>query len=183
LIILCVSFLVAQLNSQELKTPEFPKITENTDFGIADYKWELSTLAGDTILLSQFKNKVIFINLWTTWCAPCVTELYNIQQLYDSLKTDDISFLVISDQKPKIVKTFLKEKQFSLPFYLQEPWWLDKIPGVEFVFTGGPKVFRTWGIPTTFIIDKNGKIVFKQIGAAKWDDASCIDFIRALLQK
>ncbi len=184
LISVCIitnTMISAQQDETILNPPSFPKELQLSDCEDADYSWRLQTLDGDTVFLSEFENKVIIINLWTTWCALCVSELKYIQNLYNSLEGEDVVFLIISDQESKIVQNFLDKNDYYLPFYLQEPWWLDKIPGIEFVFTGGPKVFKTWGIPTTFIINRDGKIVFKYMGAAKWDDDPCLRFIRSLL--
>ncbi len=150
-----------------LFTPNFPTSSERTLYGQVDYNWTIQTPDGKKVTLSEFKNKVLFINLWASWCNPCVVEMPGIQRLYDSLKNEEVAFLLISDEDESTVRHFIKNKKFNFPVYLR---------------TGDvPNVFITRGIPATFIVDKEGAIVFKHIGFANWDDESTRSFIRSLL--
>lgn len=150
-----------------LFSPHFPSSSERTLYGQVDYNWTIQTLDGKQITLSEFKNKVLFINLWASWCNPCVLEMPAIQRLYDSLKSEDVAFLLISDEDEGTVRNFIKNKKFNFPVYLR---------------TGDvPDVFITRGIPATFIADKEGSIVFRHIGFANWDDESTRSFIRSLM--
>ncbi len=151
----------------ELLPPSFPERTKIAIYGQADYSWPLRTLEGRETTLSEFKDKVVFINLWATWCMPCVAEMPNIQSLYDSLKSEQVAFLVISNEPKETVKKFLNDKKFIFPVYLSKKEL--------------PSVFKTMGIPATFILSRDGSVVFKEVGSAKWDDVSSLNFLRGLM--
>ncbi len=161
------------MSSDEGKTasmlvpPHFPEGSKLSVYDQTDYHWSLRTLDGKSVSLSEFKNNVVFINLWATWCGPCIAEMPGIQSLYDSLKNERITFLLISDEGEATVRKLLHEKGFTFPVYLR---------GNEL-----PNVFRTLGIPATFILNRDGSVVFKEVGASKWDDESCRNFIRSLM--
>ncbi len=156
----------APLPEPVLTEPKFPSLTEESDFGKVDYNWSIHTLEGEEVQLSKFEDRVVFLNLWATWCKPCRIEMPGIQNLYDELKDEDVVFLLASNENEETVRGFMKNEPYSFPVYLF---------GEDL-----PDVFKTRGIPATFIIDRNGKIVFKHMGAAKWDDESCLRFIRSL---
>lgn len=150
-----------------LEPPDFPNSSQVAVYGQTDFLWSIQTLEDMEIPLSQFKGKVVFINFWATWCGPCVSEMPNIQNLYDSLKNEGVSFLIISDENVETVRDFMEKKQFSFPVYLRGP--------------DVPIVFESDAIPITFIIDRDGRIVLKHVGSAKWDDESSQRFLRSLL--
>jgi thiol-disulfide isomerase/thioredoxin len=151
----------------ELLPPSFPEKLRIAIYGQADYSWPLRTLDGRETKLSEFRDKVVFINLWATWCMPCVAEMPNIQGLYDSLKSERVAFLLISNEPKETVKKFLNDKKFTFPVYLCNKEL--------------PCVFKTMGIPATFILSRDGSVVFKEVGSAKWDDVSSLNFLRGLM--
>lgn len=158
--------LIKKLSNITLSPPQFPEPSELSTIGTADYSWSYRTLDGKEIMFSDSKGKVIFINFWATWCGPCKAEMPNIQSLYDSLKNKDIVFILVSDEDEETVRKFLDKSQYTFPVYLRDKEL--------------PEVFETRGIPATFIISRGGNVVFKHVGAAKWDDESSLSFIRSL---
>lgn len=150
-----------------LSAPNFPPSSQTSIYGQIHYGWTIRTLEGREIPLSEFKDKVIFINFWATWCKPCVVEMPSIQTLYDSLKSEAVAFLLISDENEETVRKFLEEKRFTFPVYLRSKEL--------------PTVFKTRGIPATFILSRDGTVVFKHVGSAKWDDESSVSFLRGLM--
>ena len=120
-----------------------------------DLNWQMEDMNGNTVNLHDHQGKVIFLNLWATWCPPCVGEMPGIQNLYDTFKDhEDISFLLVSNEKQDIVKPFLDKREYTFP-----------------VFTTryqSPKVFLSQSIPTTFVISKSGIIKIKEKGAVNW---------------
>jgi thiol-disulfide isomerase/thioredoxin len=132
-----------------------PKINkEKPKLNTETYNWQLQDLQGNTILLEEFKNKIVFINLWATWCPPCIAELPDLQKLYNKYG-DKVVFLFISNESPEKISSFLKKREFNIPAY---------IPISQY-----PHDFETKSIPTSFLIDKKGKIVIDKKGVAKWN--------------
>ncbi len=120
-----------------------------------DYNWEFENLSGEKALLSDYKGKVIFLNLWATWCPPCIAEMPSIQELYDKYKDNEqIVFLIVSNEKTEKVSAFIQKRGFTFP--------------VQITRYQLPKPFYTQSIPTTFLVSKSGKIVVKETGAANW---------------
>lgn len=152
-----------------LPTLEFPDHSRLTIHGQANWNWAFRTLDGKPTKLSEFQGKVVFLNFWATWCGPCVGELPSIEKLRDTLKDDAVAFLLLSNEDEATVQHFVKQKGLSLPIYLSigEP----------------PEVFRTSGIPATFILDPEGAVVYRHVGAGKWDDGSCVTFMRSFLRE
>jgi thiol-disulfide isomerase/thioredoxin len=132
-----------------------------------DYDWRVQGLDGQEIHMTEMKGKVIFLNFWATWCFPCVVEMPTIQRLYDAMKNEEIAFLCVSEEATSRIAMFMREKGFTFPVYT--------LVGMK------PQVFRTRGIPATFIASQEGDIVFRHIGVARWDDDTCVKFLTGLL--
>jgi hypothetical protein len=93
----------------------------------------------------------------------------SIQRLYDTLHDENIAFVCISAEDSDTVRKFVEKSGYTFPIYT--------IDGDR------PEEFRTRGIPTTFLLSKDGKIAFQQVGSVKWDDQTSIDFINTLLDQ
>jgi thiol-disulfide isomerase/thioredoxin len=112
---------------------------------------QLINATGDAIDLSSFKGKKVFVNLWATWCPPCVEEMPSIQQLYNQTQNSNTEFVMISlDKSFNIAQQWSQQKNYSLPLYF---------PSADL-----PELFQVSGIPTTFIFDEEGKLIFSQVG-------------------
>ena len=157
----------------QLPLPTFPTSSQRSIYGQVDYSWSLQSLEGTEVELSQFRGKVIFLNLWATWCGPCVAEMPSIQELYNLVGDEGIVFLMISDEDRETVGDFVEKEGFSFPVYLSQ----NKI----FDDDDFPDLLKTRGIPTTYIIDSDGWVIFRHVGSAKWDDESCRDFLQSLI--
>ncbi|NQD71125.1 TlpA family protein disulfide reductase [Sphingobacterium shayense] len=126
---------------------------------------------GKTISLNSLKGKVVFINLWATWCPPCIHEMPSINKLRETFKDNqDLVFLMVDmDGKIEKAKAFMKRKKFDLPVHILD----SEIPAE--LFTGS--------IPTTIIVDKHNNVVGRQIGGADYSSQEVIDLIDALLNE
>lgn len=145
-------------------------INQNTEdvsaFNGAEH-WQFRDLDGKAIELGQLKGKVIFINIWATWCMPCVVEMQSIQKLYSAFQNEEIVFLIASNQNKNTVQRFYEKNNFTFSVYL-----------IDYSL---PTTFQTMSIPATFIINREGEIALKHIGATDWNHSSCHKFIRSLL--
>ncbi|AVI51493.1 thiol-disulfide oxidoreductase [Pukyongia salina] len=134
---------------------------------LSDYNWTLSEVDGGTKNFSDSHNKVCIVNLWATWCPPCVAELPSMQRLYNRYG-DRVDFYFVSAEDPGTVQRFLQKKNYELPVYIE----VERPPAEMQVTT----------IPTTFLIDKNGRILIQKTGAAKWDSEKVRALLDSLLQ-
>jgi len=150
-----------------LKAPPFPALSSLQALGKADYDWTLVNLDGTKVALSEFKGRVIYLRLWATWCLHCREELPSIQRLYETLKDQNVAFVVATHEDEAIIKQYVSKYQLRLPIFRYE----GSIPAV----------FKSKRLPVTFIIDRKGGIVYEHVGAAKWDDESVVKFLGGLL--
>ncbi len=131
----------------------------------------LPTLDGSSITLSDLKGKVVLINFWTTWCPPCREEMPSLERLYRHFKYEKFTLLAVDIMEhPETVKTFAREYNLSFPILL------DKKGEVS-------QKYAANALPTTYVIDKEGKAVGKAIGPRKWDGDHAKDLINELLGK
>lgn len=97
--------------------------------------------------LKKYKGKVIFLNFWATWCPPCKKEMPDIENIYKEYGKNkkDVVILGVNSEKPKDVKKFLNEKNYTFPTVIDE----------------NSEVMRKYFIqafPTSFVIDKEGNV-------------------------
>lgn len=124
---------------------------------LTDMRWTLVDLEGNRIDLDRSKGRPVLINMWATWCPPCVAEMPSLQRLYDDYQ-GSVDFYFISQEDPAKLQTFLEKKEYDLPVFRPG----SKPPaGLEFS-----------ALPTTYLIDIDGTILIREEGAARWDAAS-----------
>lgn len=129
----------------------------------------MQDLAGNTVKFSSLKNKVIFLNIWATWCPPCVAEMPGIQSLYEKVGTNkNIAFVMLAVDQNGLdkVKKFIARKGYSFPVYL---------PAGNI-----PQAFQTQSIPTTFILSKDGKIAARHEGMADYNSEKVKQYLENL---
>ncbi|MDA3941944.1 MAG: TlpA disulfide reductase family protein [Bacteroidetes bacterium] len=139
---------------------------EQATLGSGEFNWTLTSSNGNPVALSAFEGKVIFLNFWATWCPPCIAEMPDIQELYNKYG-DRVAFLLVTDEKPETVTAFMERKGFEMPVFYHR----QAVPGL----------FASQSIPTTFIINPNGKIVIRKTGAAKWNSQKMHQLIDEML--
>lgn len=129
----------------------------------ARYDLLLRTPDGKSLSLAQFKGKVIFLHVWASWCPPCRGEMPGIDRLYREMG-GQVAFVLLSvDDNRKMLDHYLAQKGRQLPVYL---------PGAALTAP-----YKTQSIPATFIINRQGQIVFRHEGALDYDTPA----FRALL--
>lgn len=124
---------------------------------------KLKTLEGDKIDLEAYEGKTIFLNFWATWCAPCIKEMPSIASAQEKLKDSPVVFLLASNEDPKKIEAFSKRKDLNLNYVLLDMSFEE---------------LSIYSLPTTFIIDKKGKVIFKEAGIREWDSSDNISFIK-----
>ena len=132
---------------------------------------KLNDADGGPHKLSDFRGKIVFLNFWTTWCPTCRIEMPSMEKLHQQFKDAGLSMVTINLQEPSSrVKEFFKE--FKLTF-------------TALMDTGG-EVGAGFGInqiPTTFILDKKGRIIGKTLGPREWDSPKSIALFEHLTNR
>jgi len=134
----------------------------------ADYSWKLRDLDDKPVDFAQFKGRTVVLNLWATWCPPCLAEMPALAALADNprIKEKGVAIVCVStDESPDALRRFMAKQ--SLPMTILRA-------------TALPSVFLTDGIPATFVIAPDGKVVASESGAARWDDPSVVSFLESL---
>ncbi|AYA39051.1 TlpA family protein disulfide reductase (plasmid) [Hymenobacter oligotrophus] len=116
----------------------------------------LVTLDGKHANLSDLKGKVVFVNLWASWCPPCVAEMPGIHALYQKMDPKKVAFVMLSlDENPAKAQAMLKRQGYTFPVY----------------FPAGPLAppFDSNSIPSTVILAPDGQVAARHDGMAEYD--------------
>ena len=124
-------------------------------------KIHLTDLKDQPFDLKQYKGKTVFINFWATWCKPCLQEMPSIERAQEILKNENIVFLFASDEAMEQIEKF----KTSHPY----PFHYVKAENME--------ALNIMALPTTYIFNPEGKLVFSEMGFRKWDDKNNIDLL------
>lgn len=128
-------------------------------------RWRLADLEGREVAFEDLVGAPVVLNFWATWCAPCVAELRSLEALARSLAGEDVRFVVVSPQERGAVADWVARRGYALPFYVEA--------------TRIPAAFGLEAVPTTWLLDRDGRVVLHHRGAADWDR----DEVRALLRR
>ena len=129
-------------------------------------------LDGKRIGLSDHIGKVVLVNIWATWCRPCVDEMPSMEKLYQILDKDDFEILAISIDAlgADDVKPFMQKYNLTFPVLLDPEGTIKP-------------AYQVTGVPESFIINRQGVLAKKIIGAADWDSPEVVGFFRNLIQQ
>ena len=123
---------------------------------------KLEDPTGRPISLGEFRGKIVFINFWTTWCLACVIEMPSMEKLHQTFKDKDFVMVAINLQESASrVKQFYKEYKLTFTTLLDTTGDVGAGMGIR-------------SIPTTFILDKNGRIIGKALGPREWEGKKSI---------
>ena len=122
----------------------------------------LRDLNGQAVNLEQFKGKTLFINYWASWCGDCLGEMPSIEEAWLQSDTNKVVFLMISDESPEKIKTFLARHPYPMKFLRLEKR-LQEIG----VYT----------LPTTYLYNAEGEEILTRVGSVDWSDKGMIGVI------
>ncbi|MCL6482015.1 MAG: TlpA family protein disulfide reductase [Firmicutes bacterium] len=146
--------------------PTLPEVGNLRSYGEPNASWRVNGLDGKTVRLGDLRGQPVFVNIWASWCGPCVAEMPAIGRLYAELHGQGVAFLVVSEEDVDTVRKFVKRENLAFPVYVSKD--------------GLPPELDSSGIPATFILDGGGRVVFKRIGPAQWDAEPVRNFLLAL---
>jgi len=137
-------------------------------------------LNGSPRTLDDYRDKVLLVNIWATWCAPCQEEMPSLQRLYEAVNEDDFEILAISVDAP-----FGQTDAFGRPGGDLETY--ANVMGLSFTILNDPsgkvqQTYQTTGVPESFVIDRDGVIYKKIAGPTDWDAPQNVELIRRLLE-
>jgi len=135
--------------------------------------FQLISFAGDSIALKNYRGKFLIIHFWATWCKPCRKEMPELIEFYRTLPRKNIRILAISiDKEGKKEAAKKMVHDWQLPF-----------PAAMVTSGKISDAYWTWGIPATYFIGPDGKMVGRILGSAKWKDSRIKMLIRQILKK
>jgi len=131
----------------------------------------LEDLEVSAVSLKNFQGNVVFLNFWATWCPPCRVEMPAMEKLWQKFKQEDFVILAVDlrERKEKI-NSFVKTNGYTFPVLLDSMGAVANTYGIR-------------AIPTTYLLDPEGRIVGKALGARDWASADAFKLIEQLLSK
>lgn len=126
-------------------------------------KLELTDLNGKPVSLDDYKGKKVFFNFFATWCGPCVRELPALENAQAALQNDNFVFICISDEPVERLQSFAERTGTRLLI-------LHSAENMH-----NHKIFT---IPTSYLLNSNGKVVFKKVGEQDWGNEASLNELR-----
>lgn len=133
--------------------------------------FKLENMDGEIITLDHYKGRPVIINFWATWCPPCREELPSMNRAWKKIKDQDIAMVAINvGEDEDTIFAFMGDYPINFDLLLD---------------TSG-EIIAQWpikGLPTTFVLDADGRLVYRAIGGREWDDDELLDKVRSLKVK
>ena len=134
-------------------------------------EFALADIDGVMHRLSDYRGQVVIVNFWATWCPPCREEMPSMQRAWEQIQDEDMVILAIDvGEDEDTIFTFTADYPVEFPLLLD----LDS------------RVIQEWpvrGLPTTFIVDPQGRIAYRAIGTRDWEDPALLETLRALQRR
>ncbi len=158
-------WVVVNVERVSPSAPPRPVTFEAPDF-------TLPTLGGGPFRLAEVRGKVVLLNFWAPWCVPCRTEMPALEALYWRYRERGLEVVGVNLDKLSTdgVTAFLKEVPVTFRIVLDPAWSL-------------PPFYRVAGLPTTYLIDRAGNVVVREIGGRDWDDEVSRAAVEALVRE
>ncbi|UHD18010.1 TlpA family protein disulfide reductase [Thiocapsa bogorovii] len=158
----------ALLFSSAALTADEPQTLTPMSDDIQAPEFDLQGPAGEPQRLADHRGKPIILNFWATWCPPCRAEMPSMQRAHETLTDEGVSVIAVNvGEDAETIARFLSETDVDFPI----PMDLDS----EVV-----QSYPVKGLPTTFVIDPEGRLVYSATGEREWDDPALLDQVRAL---
>jgi peroxiredoxin len=145
----------------EQRLSAIPDRPQAPDFALKD-------IDGKTHRLSDYRGRLVIVNFWATWCPPCRKEMPSMQRAWETIEREGIAMLAVNVGEDE--DTIFA---FTANYPVEFPLLMDR----------DSKVVQQWpvrGLPTTFVVDPQGRLAYRAIGGREWDDPQLLDQVRAL---
>lgn len=147
-------------SEQVIEGLDMSSLTIGINKGNLAPEFELRTLDGEIIKLSDFRGKKLIVNMWATWCPPCRAEMPDMQKFYDKYKDEDVAILSVnmttSEKSVGDISKFLNEFEITFPVVLDEE-------------NSVAMTYQTFSLPTSYIIDSKSIIQQKVTGPMNYE--------------
>lgn len=174
-LLLLTAFLLDSplLHAQTPRSIEYqavPKLEESKDHPAAP-EFTLADPAGKKVSLKDFRGKLVFLNFWATWCESCRDEMPAMQRLYREFRGKGLAIVGVNvkDKRPDAL-AFAKKLQVTYPILLDPEGEVGLLYGA-------------FGMPLSYLIDKNGKVLARLWGPADWYSPGARNLIKTLLEQ
>jgi len=131
--------------------------------------FQLDVLGGGPTKLSSYRGKLVLLNFWATWCPSCREEIPSMERLYARLEKKGFTIVAVDLSEPRdVVKRFVAENKMTYPVLLDTSGDVGALYGAR-------------SIPTTYVIDRKGRILGRTIGSRAWDAPEVVSLFESLL--
>lgn len=133
--------------------------------------FELQDMDEEKVKLSDYRGKVVLLNFWATWCPPCIREMPSMERLHQQVDAEDFKVIAVNQMEDA-------DQVFAFTGQLE----ID--PTFAILFDSTSEVSREYavrGLPTTYLIDKEGNIRYRAVGGREFDHAEVIKTIKQLI--
>lgn len=157
------------LGGCDFSSQSVPSGTVELDVMAPDFT--LAAMSGQDVTLSDYRDQVVVVNFWATWCPPCLAEMPSMETLYQTLKDEGLVLLAVNVEPNgrRTVPGFLNRNPHSFPVLFDEDGVVQQRYGV----------FR---FPESFVIRKDGTVDDRIIGAIDWAHPEVLTYFRSLLK-
>lgn len=151
LVLACLSFPIPAEETDKQTLPRVEQVFSAADF-------TLKSESGKIFHLSDFRGQVVLINFWATWCPPCRREMPSMERMWKKIKGKGVQVLAIDvGEDADTIFEFLGTYPVNFPLLM------DRDGRVV-------KKYPVTGLPTSYIIDPEGKVIYRAVGSREWDD-------------
>ena len=172
LIIVALTLLILRVQRPSPENPQ-PKANQfKSQEGYMAPRFSLRNLKGNMEGLDDHLGKVIVVNFWATWCVPCVKEMPSFERLYRRYRSQGLILLAVSLDKgdSNKVQEFADKHKLSFPILLDTKGVAEKL-------------YPSFSIPFTYVIDKQGRVVARVDGAKNWESSETFEAVEHLLKQ
>ena len=122
----------------------------------------LSDLEGNAFDLDKQKGNVVILNIWATWCKPCIAEFESLEKVKEKFQDRNIKIIAVSNEDLKLINKFLDKRKYNLKFIK---------------LNGDLSYFNAYSLPTTVVFDKSGEEAFRLTGGVDFNTNNFINKI------